>query len=117
MDVVPMIYKGNYKKNTAWIKEITEWYVKNSKGAAVWAGIQSYRNDDNPTGAIKFLHKNVKNLNLSVYTNNSNFIKTMKEVGRSKDCHVINDNSSKWSAHKYGIAILKDSGIFGYLTS
>ncbi len=75
------------------------------------------RNDDNPTGAIKFLHKNVKNLNLSVYTNNSNFIKTMKEVGRSKDCHVINDNSSKWSAHKYGIAILKDSGIFGYLTS
>ena len=49
MDVVPMIYKGNYKKNTAWIKEITEWYVRNSKEAAVWAGIQSYRNDDNPT--------------------------------------------------------------------
>ena len=47
--VVPMIYKGNYKKTTAWIKETTEWYVKNSKGAAVWAGIQSYKNDDNPT--------------------------------------------------------------------
>ena len=44
--VVHMIYKGNYKKNTVWIKEITEWYVKNSKGDAVWAGIQSYRNED-----------------------------------------------------------------------
>ena len=47
MDVViPMIYKGNYKKDRAWIETTTEWYVNNSKGASVWAGLQSYKNDD-----------------------------------------------------------------------
>ncbi len=45
--VVPMIYKGNYNSGTSWIKTTTEWYVKNSKGAAVWAGLQSYVSDDN----------------------------------------------------------------------
>ena len=50
MDVViPMIYKGNYKKNREWIETTTEWYVNNSKGASVWAGLQSYKNDDDTT--------------------------------------------------------------------
>ena len=43
--VVPMIYKGNYGKQSHWIKETTSWYVKNSKGAKVWSGLQSYRSD------------------------------------------------------------------------
>ena len=47
MDVVlPMIYKGNYKKTTNWIASTTKWYVENSKGAKVWAGLQGYKSDD-----------------------------------------------------------------------
>lgn len=50
MDVViPMIYKGNYKGNTAWIKTTSEWYVQNTQGASVWVGLQSYKSDDDTT--------------------------------------------------------------------
>ena len=57
MDVVlPMIYKGNYGKTTSWIADTTKWYVENSKGAKVWAGLQGYKSDDNtsmlPTSEI-----------------------------------------------------------------
>ena len=44
--IVPMIYKGNYKKTTSWIEETTRWFVKNSKGAKVWAGLQGYKSDE-----------------------------------------------------------------------
>ena len=44
--VVPMIYKGNYKKTTDWIASTTKWFVKNSKGAKVWAGLQGYKSDE-----------------------------------------------------------------------
>ena len=47
--VLPMIFKGNNKQQTAWIQKITEWFVQNSKGASVWAGIQSYRSDNDYT--------------------------------------------------------------------
>ena len=45
--VVPMIYKGNYGKTTTWITSTTKWFVDNSKGAVVWAGLQSYNSDSN----------------------------------------------------------------------
>jgi len=44
--IVPMIYKGNYKKTTDWIEETTRWFVKHSKGAKVWAGLQGYKSDE-----------------------------------------------------------------------
>ena len=47
--VIPMIYKGNYKKTTSWIASTTKWYVKNSKGAQVWAGLQGYKSDEDTT--------------------------------------------------------------------
>ena len=47
--VLPMIFKGDNKKTSAWIQGITEWFVQNSKGASVWAGIQSYRNKNDFT--------------------------------------------------------------------
>ena len=47
--VIPMIYKGNYKGNTAWIKTTSEWYVQNTQGASVWVGLQSYKSDDDTT--------------------------------------------------------------------
>lgn len=47
MDVVlPMIYKGNYKKDTSWIASTTRWYVHNSNGAKVWSGLQGYKSDE-----------------------------------------------------------------------
>ena len=47
--VLPMVYKGNYHQNTAWIQSITKWFVDNSNGAQVWTGLQSYRSDDDVT--------------------------------------------------------------------
>jgi len=47
--VLPMVYKGNYHQDSSWIGSTTEWYVENSKGAAVWTTLQSYRSDDDAT--------------------------------------------------------------------
>ncbi|WP_458454769.1 putative glycoside hydrolase [Methanobrevibacter sp.] len=45
--VVPMIYKGNYHASSKWIKKVTNQFVKKSKGAKIWAGLQSYKSDSN----------------------------------------------------------------------
>ena len=45
--IIPMIYKGNYHQNTAWIQSTTKWFVDNSNGAQIWSGLQAYRSDDN----------------------------------------------------------------------
>ncbi len=47
--VVPMIYKGNYGKSTSWITTTTKWFIDNSKGAEIWAGLQGYKSDDDAT--------------------------------------------------------------------
>ena len=48
--IVPMIYKGNYRASTNWIKTTTASFVKMVNGnAQVWAGLQSYRSDDDVT--------------------------------------------------------------------
>jgi len=46
--LVPMIYKGNYGKNSAWIGSTTSWIVANSAGKPVMAGLQTYYSDSNP---------------------------------------------------------------------
>lgn len=43
--LVPMIYKGNYRQGTAWIKSMTQTFVSMSKGAEVWTGLQTYNSD------------------------------------------------------------------------
>jgi len=43
--IVPMIYKGNYRRSPSWITSKTRWFVKNSGGAQVWTGLQTYRSD------------------------------------------------------------------------
>ena len=43
--IVPMVYKGNYGKNAAWVQGTTRWFVENSNGAQVWAGLQTYHSD------------------------------------------------------------------------
>lgn len=53
VDVVcPMVYKGNYGKNTAWIKSTTTAFVNAVKAAngnvEIWTALQAYRSDDNP---------------------------------------------------------------------
>ena len=45
--MVPMIYKGNYNQNTAWISSTTKWIVEHSSTKVV-AGLQSYTSDSNP---------------------------------------------------------------------
>ena len=50
MDVVmPMIYKGNNREVSSWITSTTKWYVHNSKGAKIWAGLQTYKSDSDIT--------------------------------------------------------------------
>ncbi|MCL2157083.1 MAG: hypothetical protein FWH54_03570 [Methanobrevibacter sp.] len=46
--IIPMIYKGNYRKDSAWITATTSWFVNNSGGAKVWGGIQTYKSDNKP---------------------------------------------------------------------
>ena len=50
MDVViPMTYKGNYQKSRYWIATTIKWYVDHSKGARVWAGLQGYKSEKDPS--------------------------------------------------------------------
>lgn len=46
--LIPMIYKGNYGKNSTWIETVTQYIVNNSK-KPVWAGIMTYYSDNNVT--------------------------------------------------------------------
>lgn len=47
--IIPMIYKGNYLSGSNWIKTTTATFVKQSNGAQIWTGIQSYNSDDDVT--------------------------------------------------------------------
>ena len=46
--ILPMVYKGNYGKNTQWIKSVTKTFVGESNGAQIWTGLQAYKSDSNP---------------------------------------------------------------------
>lgn len=54
--LVPMIYKGNYNKNTSWIGTTTKWIASHSTKPVV-AGLQVYESDSNveklPASEIK----------------------------------------------------------------
>jgi hypothetical protein len=43
--IVPMIYKGNYAKDTAWIGTTTKYIVDHAGGKPVIAGLQTYVSD------------------------------------------------------------------------
>ena len=45
--IVPMQYKGNYKSNTTWLKEITKFFVDSK--ATIWSGLQGYKSDNDTT--------------------------------------------------------------------
>ena len=45
--IIPMVYKGNYGKTTSWVKSVTKNFVKQSNGAQLWTGLQSYKSDSN----------------------------------------------------------------------
>lgn len=46
--LLPMVYKGNYKKDRTWIGSVTNAFVKQSNGAQIWTGLQAYYSDSNP---------------------------------------------------------------------
>jgi len=43
--IIPMVYKGNYNAGTSWIKSVTKTFAKQSKGAKIWTGLQTYKSD------------------------------------------------------------------------
>ena len=45
--LLPMVYKGNYHQTRSWIKSVTKTFVKQSNGAQIWTGLQSYVSDAN----------------------------------------------------------------------
>lgn len=45
--IIPMIYKGNYHASSKWIKKTTNKFIKQSNGAKIWSGLQSYKSDSN----------------------------------------------------------------------
>lgn len=45
--LLPMVYKGNYHQTTKWITSVTKAFTKQSNGAQVWTGLQSYHSDNN----------------------------------------------------------------------
>lgn len=51
--LIPMVYKGNYKQGSAWITQVTKYFVDNSKKAEVICGLQSYRSDSDLTKLTK----------------------------------------------------------------
>jgi hypothetical protein len=47
--LVPMIYKGNYGQNTAWVASTTKYIVDHAGGKPVIAGLQTYISDYDTT--------------------------------------------------------------------
>lgn len=47
--IIPMVYKGNYHASTSWIKSVTQTFAKQSKGAQIWTGLQTYKSDEDVT--------------------------------------------------------------------
>lgn len=47
--IVPMIYRGTFKTDNAWIGSTTKWIVEHSKGVPVIAGIMTYHSDEDQT--------------------------------------------------------------------
>jgi transglutaminase-like putative cysteine protease len=45
--LVPMVYKGNYGKTTAWIGTTTNYIVSKANGKPVIVGLQTYKSDSN----------------------------------------------------------------------
>lgn len=43
--IVPMVYKGNYHAGDNWIKQVTKTFIKQSKKAKIWTGLQTYKSD------------------------------------------------------------------------
>ncbi|MBQ2962495.1 putative glycoside hydrolase [Methanobrevibacter sp.] len=46
--LIPMVYKGTYKKDRAWVTSVTKKFVNQSIGAQIWTGLQSYQSEKNP---------------------------------------------------------------------
>jgi hypothetical protein len=47
--LIPMIYKGNFNKDTSWIGSTTNQFVSFKTNAKIITGLQAYVSDDNPT--------------------------------------------------------------------
>jgi spore germination protein YaaH len=102
--VVPMIYKGNYYAGTKWIKKTTKQFVKQSNGAKIWSGLQTYDSDwnieklpykelmkDVPDGEERIKFRFSKDENGKEYISyiNKMSIKRFKNIIKNMDIHPI----------------------------
>ncbi|WP_462315631.1 hypothetical protein [Methanobrevibacter sp.] len=44
--LLPMAYKGSYGQPRSWIKTVTKTFVKQSNGAQIWTGLQTYHSEE-----------------------------------------------------------------------
>lgn len=44
--LLPMVYKGSYGQPSKWIKSVTKTFVKQSNGAQIWTGLQTYKSEE-----------------------------------------------------------------------
>ncbi len=47
--LIPMVYKGNYNKDAAWIGKTSKYISSHSNGKPVWIGLTTYKSDAKPT--------------------------------------------------------------------
>ena len=44
--LIPMVYKENYHRTSAWVNSVVKTFVSQSNGAQLWCGLQSYKIDN-----------------------------------------------------------------------
>ena len=125
--LVPMIYKGNYNGNTAWIASVTKYISSHSNGKEVWAGIMTYESDANPvplgvnellndtqtalnngaTGYALFRYGNVLNNDFFDYSGNLTINSTAPKSTSSESAGNTNSSIFSLSAIESAASSLK----------
>ncbi|MBR5954891.1 MAG: hypothetical protein IK021_05755, partial [Methanobrevibacter sp.] len=61
--VMPMVYRGNYNEDAAWVYDTTKEFVEKSQGSVVWTGLQAYADDDHMNSLLPFIELNNDTIN------------------------------------------------------
>lgn len=92
-------------------KDVDIYIFEGSGDSFVSADIEALR---------RFKNHKVPMSNIHVYTNDSNLLSVAKSYLPSENVYKVDGSYAKshrgWSGHSYGYDMLKDSGIFSYLT-
>ena len=61
--VMPMAYRGNFNEDSAWVYNVTKYFVDNSQGSVVWTGLQAYVDDDHMDNCLPLVQLNNDTIN------------------------------------------------------